>query len=401
MTIFPSSKRACRASPVAATSPIAPTAAASTATSLPSAGLCEHRRALAEVIKWHNSRPRRQVFRLFGPAGTGKTTVARDIARAVGGNVIFAAFSGKAASVLRAKGCRGATTIHSLIYTPNSDAKGKLTFILNEDSPIRGARLLIIDECSMVDAKMGRDLESFGVPILVLGDKAQLPPISGAGYFTNHPADFELTQIHRQAGQDPIIQWANTARAGKVISGGVFGSSKVISAKALEYQEVLDADQVLAGTWPKVTYLNNRIREILGRPHGVPVVWDKLVCRKNNRGKGVLNGEIWFVKDITDVKVDKIFMVLSAEIGGSEVSVCVDPACFTVKSRDELDELIKRTKDRDVFTFGNVLTVHQAQGSEWDRVVLFDESKAFRNDQFKWLYTGITRAAKSLIIVQP
>ncbi|WP_246664485.1 ATP-dependent RecD-like DNA helicase [Tardiphaga sp. P9-11] len=384
-----------------AANPFAPTAAASTVNLLPSAGLGEHARALAQVVKWHNSKPRRQVFRLFGAAGTGKTTVARDIARAVGGNVLFAAFSGKAASVLRGKGCEGATTIHSLIYRPYTDAKGKLTFILNEDSPIRGARLLIIDECSMVDAKMGRDLESFGVPILVLGDKEQLPPVTGAGYFTNQPADIQLTQIHRQTGDDPIIQLAGLARSGKNIPKGVLGATKVISAKELDHQEVLDADQILAGTWSTVTYLNDRIREILGRPYGVPVAGDKLVCRKNNRGKGVLNGEIWFVKEITDIKSDKVFMVLSAELNDCEVSVCVDPACFTVKSKDDLDELSKRAKDRDVFTFGNVLTVHQAQGSEWDRVVLFDESKAFRHDRSKWVYTGITRAAKSLIIAQP
>jgi exodeoxyribonuclease-5 len=335
---------------------------------------------------------------LFGPAGTGKTTVARVIARAVGGKVMFAAFSGKAASVLRGKGCQGATTIHSLIYTPHADAKGKLTFTLNEDSPVRDARLLIIDECSMVDARMGRDLESFGVPILVLGDRAQLPPITGTGYFTNHPADVELTQIHRQAGQDPIIQLANTARAGKVTSRGVFGSSKVISVKELDYQDVLDADQVLAGTWPRVTYLNARMRQILGRPYGIPVVGDKLVCRKNDLGKGILNGELWFITEISDTKNGKVDMIVGSETGDRSVSVRVDIACFTVGSRDELDALKSRAKGLDVFTFGNVLTVHHAQGSEWDRVVLFDESKAFRKDQSKWLYTGITRAAKSLII---
>ena len=386
---------------VVAANPRAPSAADFTAGPLPPAGSSEHACAQAEVVKWHKSRPRKPVFRLFGPAGTGKTTVARVIARAIGGKVMFAAFSGKAASVLRGKGCQGATTIHSLIYTPHADAKGKLTFTLNEDSPIRDARLLIIDECSMVDARMGRDLESFGVPILVLGDKAQLPPISGTGYFTNHPADFELTQIHRQADQDPVIQLANAARTGNMISRGVFGISKVISAKELDYQEVLDADQVLAGTWPRITYLNARIRQILGRPYGIPVTGDKLVCRKNDLGKGVLNGELWFIKEITGTKNGKVDMILRSETSDRSVSVRVDIACFTVSSRDDLDALKIRAKDLDVFTFGNVLTVHHAQGSEWDRVVLFDESKYFVEDRNKWLYTGITRAAKSLTIVEP
>ena len=57
-----------------------------------------------------------QVFRLFGYAGTGKTTLARHIADEADGEVKFAAFTGKAASVMRGKGCRGASTIHSLIY---------------------------------------------------------------------------------------------------------------------------------------------------------------------------------------------------------------------------------------------------------------------------------------------
>ena len=43
-----------------------------------------------------------------------------------------------------------------------------------------------------------------------------------------------------------------------------------------------------------------------------------------------------------------------------------------------------------------VLTVHKSQGSQWDDVVLFDESFAFQDSRARWLYTGITRAAKRL-----
>ena len=76
--------------------------------------------ALKSVSEWLKAAPGMngtpQVFRLFGYAGTGKTTLATHIADAADGEVKFAAFTGKAASVMRGKGCRGASTIHSLIY---------------------------------------------------------------------------------------------------------------------------------------------------------------------------------------------------------------------------------------------------------------------------------------------
>ena len=116
----------------------------------------EGQRAVAAALAWYQKRPK-QIFRLFGPAGTGKTTLAKTIAAKIGGPVCFAAFSGKAASVMRAKGCADATTIHSLIYVPHL-TEGKLTFILNEQSRLLSAPLLILDEASMVDTKLGREL---------------------------------------------------------------------------------------------------------------------------------------------------------------------------------------------------------------------------------------------------
>ena len=59
----------------------------------------------------------------------------------------------------------------------------------------------------------------------------------------------------------------------------------------------------------------------------------------------------------------------------------------------------EQRKPYDEFDYGYVLTVHKSQGSQWDDVVLFDESFAFRETCARWLYTGITRAAKRLTIV--
>ena len=135
--------------------------------------------ALKAVADWLKAGPGQggtpQIFRLFGFAGTGKTTLARHVAQWVDGKVLFAAFTGKAALVMRSKGCAGASTIHSLIYRTRESGDEVPSFDLWDDAPASKASLIVIDECSMVDAELGRDLMSFGVPVLVLGDPAQLP----------------------------------------------------------------------------------------------------------------------------------------------------------------------------------------------------------------------------------
>ena len=174
--------------------------------------------ALAAVADWLKAKPGEGntplVFRLFGYAGTGKTTLARHIAEGVDGKVLFAAFTGKAASVMRSKGCQGASTIHSLIYRALEAGAETPSFELWDDAPASKASLIIIDECSMVDAELGRDLKSFGVPLLVLGDPAQLPPIQGGGFFTEAAPDAMLTEVHRQARNDPIVRLSMEIRAG-------------------------------------------------------------------------------------------------------------------------------------------------------------------------------------------
>src|SRR6478735_9563131 len=89
--------------------------------------------ALKAVARWLKAGAP-QVFRLFGYAGTGKTTLARHLAQHIDGEVAFGAFTGKAALVMRAKGCKDARTIHSLIYRPRDMESEEPTFVLNEES---------------------------------------------------------------------------------------------------------------------------------------------------------------------------------------------------------------------------------------------------------------------------
>ena len=53
-----------------------------------------------------------------------------------------------------------------------------------------------------------------------------------------------------------------------------------------------------------------------------------------------------------------------------------------------------------MFDYGYALTCHKSQGSQWDDVLIFDESGIFRSDRFRWLYTAITRAAEKVSVVK-
>ncbi|CAB4326156.1 MULTISPECIES: ATP-dependent RecD-like DNA helicase [Brucella] len=368
----------------------------------------EQDQALKAVGQWLKA-GRSPIFRLFGYAGTGKTTLARYFAEHVDGEVQFAAFTGKAAQVLRSKGASNARTLHSLIYRPRGEeaiedeTTGKTsiapTFSLNRQSPVAKAAMIVVDECSMVDEALGRDLMSFGTPILVLGDPGQLPPISGGGFFTEHEPDYLLTEIHRQARDNPIIRMALDVREGRELSYGDYGAAKVIGKSEVNQDIVLAADQVLVGTNRTRRRYNQRLRELKGFTADYPQAGDKLVCLRNDPTKGLLNGSLWKVMTSSKETVKPgINLLVSPEDEDRGVAkIKLLKAQFEAPDT----EIPWQTKKRfDDFDYGYALTVHKAQGSQWDQVVLFDESFAFRDTRERWLYTAITRAAERLIIVK-
>jgi exodeoxyribonuclease-5 len=355
--------------------------------------------ALTAASDWFKAaRGSASIFRLFGYAGTGKTTLAKHLAEGVDGKVLFAAFTGKAACVMRSKGCPSASTIHSLIYKARESGEETPSFDLWHEAPASKAKLIIIDECSMVDAELARDLMSFDVPLLVLGDPAQLPPIQGGGFFTDAKPDAMLTEVHRQAQDDPIVRLSMEIRAGNRLKHGQYGETQVVRRADLDPKRVLDADQVLVGRNITRRAYNARLRERRGFAEALPMAGDKLVCLRNNRRKGLFNGGLWVVKEKPKARRQIIRMHLNPDedLGARMVKVSVRPECFT--GAIEQFEWPQR-KPYDEFDFGYVLTVHKAQGSQWDDVVLFDESGAFPDNRERWLYTGVTRAARRLTVV--
>lgn len=390
--------------------------------------------AMAEVQDWLLMRDR-PVFRLFGYAGTGKTTIAKSLTHTVNGRVAFAAFTGKAASVMKRKGCHGASTIHQLIYTPLDDDEEKIAStrqsIMDSTDPIErtqlkrvldellkpkfglngnsGGRfkLIVIDECSMVNEVIGNDLLRLKIPILVLGDPAQLPPVDGGGFFTDHVPDVLLDQIHRQAEGSGILQLATKVRMRKasMVDIGTFGDEEscVLSKATFEqYGNPLAFDQVLVGTHKTRRIWNNKIRTLLGRSGFEPVPGDKLVCLRNDHNAKIMNGELWTCVECVGIDADTMTLTIENEDQpGKPKTVTAIRHYF--QGRDE--ELKLRPVAGARFDFGYALTVHKAQGSQWDSVLLINEANAFRRPEspdtpWRWLYTGITRAAKRLVVAQ-
>lgn len=358
--------------------------------------------AIDAVGKWLADRKAPQVLRLFGWAGTGKTTLARHIAGLSDDKTLFAAFAGKAAQVLRNKGCYGASTIHGLIYKAVEDKDtGKVEYKLNQQSDILTAGLVVIDECSMVGPDLGADLLSFGTKVLVLGDPFQLPPVNGQGFFTDAEPDIMLTDIRRQAADNPIIRMSMDVREGRGLDVGHYGESRVIRLGDVSRDdlgtEVLAADQVLVGRNRTRRTSNWRIRQMKGLPERAPIKGDRLVCLKNNRTKGLLNGGMWTVDRSSCNGSTALMRVDSADdtmVKGIDVVV---PMEFFRGEESSLDW--KARKKIDEFDYGYAITCHKAQGSQWDNVLIFDESSAFQENAARWTYTAVTRAAERVFVV--
>ncbi len=358
----------------------------------------QQERAFKEVKSWLKDSSR-QVFYLAGFAGTGKTTMAKELAGSVNGKVLFGAYTGKAALVLRRKGCSGASTIHSLIYKVDETEGWQPKFLLSAGSGVKEAALVVIDECSMVDEALGRDLLSFGAKVLVLGDPAQLPPVKGDGFFTSGRPDFMLTEVHRQAAENPIIRMSMAVREGGGLEYGSYGESKVIPYADVDQAEVLGADQIIVGLNRSRRTYNQRMRVLLGHASPLPVVGDRLVCLRNNREKKLLNGGLWTVESLGRRSKRGLKMLCRSDdhVKGKPTEILVLEDFFT---GDEKDIPWEEKRGTDEFTYGYALTCHKSQGSQWDNVYLFNESSAFRDTRKEWLYTAITRAAEKVTVVQ-
>lgn len=378
-------------------------------------------KVLREIEAWLADPSGPQWKYLAGYAGVGKTTILRALQngrRRVG----YCAYTGKAAHVLRGKGCEGATTLHKLLYRPeekvvradDGSVAYRTEFVAQplDESPIPELDLVCLDEMSMADARIATDLLSYGTRVLVTGDPFQLPPINGPGYFTRGEPDWVLTEVHRQARDSGILRLATDVREGRGIGApeSYAPDAAVISfeeADAAE-AELLDwCDVVLVGTHRWRHHFNRRYRERQGFVGHYPEVGDQLVCLQNDHKRGLLNGSIWRCESRAVETGHQKLELLIREVEGGRGDTAGIPMLVEAWAHDFVGEEAtfeawpwRRRAERARFAYGYALTGHKFQGSETARVLALDESSVFRENAAQWLYTVATRASKQLVLVR-
>lgn len=417
---------------------------------------------IEEIKKWYEDAVdgMRGCFRLFGPAGTGKTTMAKAIPDALGVHTRFMTFTGKAAHVLTRKGV-GAKTIHSSIYYPLADEEAKkrlvearqeLAHLADEarsdphaphpdpagltgsmmdleaeirDLEARSRRmswewnpeamadnpgLIVLDEVSMVNGRLAEDIERYGIPVLVLGDPAQLPPVEGGGHYINGQPDYMLEEIHRQALESPVLELATRIRLSQ---GAGLGLGQVDTVAA-SLSAAMEADQVIVWSNKRRWAMIDAMRRKMGRNPGEPVAGDRIMCLTNNKDLAVFNGAQFTVLGATPTVLGPTLQLMDDD--GHERTI---PTFSDGFQGMDLEKQAKGSGagirgGRMLATFSQAITCHKSQGSEWPSVYVVNElpnmmSMVTRRDGIKaaeaqarqWLYTAVTRASDTVTITSP
>lgn len=396
----------------------------------------EEAKKLAVQWFYHDTREK-QVFYIAGAAGTGKTSsvlsIIEELNLKMEKDVAFATFTGKASLVLRKKGIP-ATTIHGLIYTLKIRKKGnKLIheFIKKSKSELKDYKLFVIDECSMVGDNIWKDLLSFCVPILILGDINQLPPVRDKAVMNTLTPDYVLKDIIRQSKDNPLIQLSQRVINGELyLPFGNYGDKvQIMSYKDLTDEMLLNADVILCGKNTTRENMNQYIRyHLLCIDSETPANMDKLICRKNSWNETIANGNYCLINgmigyctnifkssdysDFMHCTFTPDFLFRKGAESELNEEFYVKDNCFNellvdlkpfreynIKMRQEmLKGFDEEFRDGEKFEYGYCITTHLSQGSEWDNVLCMYEAFGSTDEKRKWLYTAITRSSNLLTL---
>ena len=368
---------------------------------------------------------------ICGYAGVGKSTLVKFAIEALDVNqdrVAYACFCGKAAEVLRQKGNPNAMTLHKLLYDsiprPGGGFFRKPKLSLDYD-------IVVVDEISLAPKSMIDMLLKHKVFCIFIGDNFQLPQIdkTEAHNYLEHP-DIFLSTIMRQAAESEIIQLTMKIRNGEDIPYMKGNDVMIVPKQELVTGHLQWADQVICATNATRVNINNQMRKLLGFKGSLPQDGEKMICLRNYWDDISDSGELALVNGMTGiihnpfetfrdapryVKMrDHRIPLIQGEFttDDGEIFSHVDMDKYMIETGEPFLDWREsyalgrlRNKIGDItpraFTYGYAITCHKSQGSEWNKVVVLEESFPFEKEEHKrWLYTAATRSSEKLVILR-
>lgn len=364
---------------------------------------------------------------ISGFAGTGKTTLVKHIIQELGIDenfVCHAAFTGKAAEVLRNKGNKNCITLHKLLFDSFPLPRGGFKRVPKVKLDYK---IVVVDEISMAPAELVNRLLSYNVYVLFLGDPFQLPPIdkNSDNHLLDSPHIF-LDEIMRQEAESEIIQLTMAIREGKQINTFDGKDVKIFEQQDLSTGMMEWADQIICATNRMRFGLNKQMREIKGFEGIYPVEGDKLICLRNYWETGseinddpIVNGTIGYLEGGYDTTIQyprfivrEPVPVLCGNLRIPELNDTYKDLIFDKKMIGEGVKTLESSTEYQIhknrtapptpmeFAYGYAITCHKAQGSSYNKVLVVEESFPFDTiEHARWLYTACTRAVDKLVLV--
>ena len=358
---------------------------------------------------------------IAGYAGTGKSTLIRFIISALNldpEDVCYVAYTGKAAQVLRSKGCPNAMTAHRLLY--KSIQKDDGTFYHIPLRPIIGFDLIVVDEISMLPKHMWELLLSHKIHVIALGDPGQLPPVLAEDNGVLAFPHIFLDEVMRQAAESEIIRLTMDIREGNSLKPFLGNEVSIVGREELLEPGFLAwGDQIICGKNETRHQINTIMRKIkMQTDQTEPLVGDRIICLHNEwecinlTGDALVNGLSGTITGL-EYTNDNPFMEktplidFKPDIDDSDTfkGLEADYKIFTehvpTVTKETFKKIPKFYRPKE-FDYGYCITCHKSQGSEYDKVIVLEEylKGESKEGHFRWLYTAATRAAKKMIIVR-